>query len=387
MINGLNYNMISKLKIQQYTIYILIMITAIQYSSIGVDDSVYNGIRLLTTLIIFVSILFNAKSIVNSIFRERIILLHFIFAFLFFAIIIIFSIIDSKVTISPFREFIMSLFFISLGYSMKLDDNKLYRIFNFFVIAFTISAISIILKFSTGFQIPNSYLPIPKNQFAPVFAIALMLSLYHWGKRSKAVRIISAFCFVILLMSLLVIRSRSSILSSILIVLIYTMYYLPSIKYRLYGFIGLVIGAVFLSPKIYQALFANYDTNSIESVSAGRVDVYLKGLEFLTNNPLGGSLQGIYVTDSYIHNYLLFNIVNYGVIISLPLVFTYFYYLLISLRAIKKNTFQSYDCIPLMMIIIFISSLFEYTFPFGPGTAIIFPFLFLGVYLNRIRSY
>lgn len=378
--------MISNSKVQKYYLIILIALTALQYSSIGADINTYQTLRTYIALVIGLGVIIHLKNIINSIFNEPIFSLHFLSAFICVTLLIIILIIDKDTTITPLLDLVMCLVFILLGYSMRLSDEHLYSALNFFVFVFTLAALSIILEYSTGFEIPERYLPIPKNQFAPVFAMAFILSIYNRSRGTKPIKILLGMCTIILFFSLLVIRSRSSILAIILLVIIYTIYHIPTIKYKISALFAIFLTAVIASPKIYQALFSNYDINSLESVSAGRVGTYGKGIFFLMDSPLGGTLQSPYISDSNIHNYLLYNLVNYGLFLSIPLTAMYFFYLFLTLALLRKNTFRVYEFAPLLILIIFVSSVFEYSFPFAPGSAVLFPMLFLGIHLNRKRQ-
>jgi hypothetical protein len=108
----------------------------------------------------------------------------------------------------------------------------------------------------------------------------------------------------------------------------------------------------------------------------------MEGFNYFRNYTLTGQLGNPIYTGKTIHNYILINLVNYGILISVLLLSIYFQYIVEIFKAIKKNTFQYYEIGPLVMMIIFIVSLFEYTYPYAPGSAIFFPFFLMGQFLR-----
>lgn len=149
----------------------------------------------------------------------------------------------------------------------------------------------------------------------------------------------------------------------------------------------IVTSIPFVGNFVYEALFLNYDTSDLNSISTLRWANYIAGLEFFIKHPVGGQLEAPYISNTAIHNYILYNLVNYGIFIGSLLLIVYFKYIFKSIKIIRNNSFQYFEAGPLAMVIIFFVSLFEYTYPFAPGSAIFFPFFLMGQYLQKENNY
>ena len=183
--------------------------------------------------------------------------------------------------------------------------------------------------------------------------------------------------------SLLVIRGRAVIIGVFLSIVIFIIFFLKNRKYKVWVIVSALLLLSLTSKYIYEALFLNYDVSNINSLSTGRFTRVLKGLDYFFKNPLGGQLINRVYKGHTIHNYLLFNLVNYGVLFSTPLLIIYFNYIFKVISAIKRNSFNYFELAPLTMIILIVVSLFEYTYPYAPGSSILLPFFLLGHYHKK----
>jgi O-antigen ligase len=271
---------------------------------------------------------------------------------------------------------------LSISLSIDLDKRKYLLLIQYFILTYTISALSIVFVYSSGFYIHEVYLPIPKNQISPAFGVAFLLTcflgFYHRGNK-QLIYLIPA---ILLIGSLLVIRGRATILGVCITLLIFFIFFMRTKKERIYTIFLLGIFVFFLRNQIYDSFFLNYTPSDIESVSAGRVSVYAAGYEYLKDNPILGQLQRERFFGGTIHNYILFTLFNYGLVLGLPLIIVYFNYLMVAFKGVIKNTYLHLDAGPLVMVMLFVVSVFEYTYPFSPGSAVFFPLFLFGQYLR-----
>jgi len=167
--------------------------------------------------------------------------------------------------------------------------------------------------------------------------------------------------------------------------LVFIFYYIRNKKYIFFTLAFVLLLMPFIWQYLYDALFLNYDITDIDSISTNRMTRNLIGIDFLLKYPLTGQLGHTFYGRK-IHNYVLISLVSYGALLSSLILIIYFKYVLKIIRAIRKNTFQYYEVGPLVMIILLIISLFEYTYPYAPGSAVFFPFFLLGQYLKKRNS-
>lgn len=367
-----------------YSIFILlILVSALQFSSWGINDNVYPILRNILIGIIGVLFIFSYKN--PTIYLKNIptFKVHLIGLSFFSVILFVLYAFGCHVEFSPARDLTIALVMLMIGLNVTFTEIQFDKIIFLYIFFYTIAAVSLVFTYASGFLIYEQYFPIPKNQIAPAFGIACIMSLYFAFKKDKMVeRLLYLLFFGILLASLLVIRGRAAIVSVLIAAIVFIFFYLHNRKYKIITIIIAVSLFPFIGQYLYDALFLNYDVTDIDSISTGRYERILEGLAYLQNYPLTGQLANPIYKGRTIHNYVLISLVTYGIIVSILLLCIYFRYIIEIFKAIKKNTFQKYEVGPLVMLIIFIVSLFEYTYPYAPGSAIFFPFFLMGQFLR-----
>jgi len=133
------------------------------------------------------------------------------------------------------------------------------------------------------------------------------------------------------------------------------------------------------------AFTLNFDLHDLNSLSADRINTYKLAVEYIRMYPAFGELTAGESLYGIAHNYILNKWVKYGLIGSLPFVLFYIYLVLV----IMKNAFfegvnlEGKKTAHWLLIYGFIISVFEYTFPFGPGTSQVMTWFMLGNYLSN----
>lgn len=378
--------MTNKSKLSYFLILLLLFTTAFQFSAWGVGEVIYPVLRNIIIALIVLLFAISFKNPLVAIRKTPLIRIHLYGMLVFGAILILLLPWGFKINITPLRDLALALVIILIGYNINLNEKQLANVTSVYIVLYTLSALSIVNTFSGGFVIQERYLPIPKNQFAPAYGVAFILALY-FGFKTKRFKKLFYFGFAgLLLAALLVIRGRAVILAIFVTLIIFIFYYLKSRKYKI---LSVIIGIALLpimGQFIYDALFLNYDVSDIDSISSGRFDTYLYGVDFFLNYPFGGILEQPQYRGGTIHNYLLYNLVNYGIFISFILFIIFFKYIFTIYNAIRNNNFEFYETGPLVMVLIFIVSMLEYTYPYAPGSAVFFPFILMGIYLKRTTT-
>ena len=200
-------------KLSYYLVLITLFLSAFQFSVWGVVEGNYGILR---NIIIASIVLLFAVSFRNPFIAIRkipVIKVHFGGLILFTIILISLLPWDYKINFSPLRDLALTFVIILIGYNLSLSEKQIINIIAIFIVLNAFSALSIVNNFANGFVIHEQYLPIPKNQFAPVYGVAFILALYQ-GFKTKGFRKIFYFGFAgLLFASLLVIRGRAVIIA------------------------------------------------------------------------------------------------------------------------------------------------------------------------------
>ncbi|WP_313262057.1 O-antigen ligase family protein [Sphingobacterium multivorum] len=374
---------IDKLKFSLLTLVILVI--SFQFSSIGLKEfyePLRTGIMVLVVLLSIIS-LANYKVLANY---KSVIVLPGIILLLFFAVLLVFSGVSTHdVDYSPVRDALLVVFVLLISITTEISETKLNRLKFIFVFTISISALSIPLFIGQGFQIEELYLPVPKNQLAPIFASAVIIGLYSFSKEENRMKKFILFLsFSSLILVLIVLRGRSALIALLFGLILYFIFVVRRIKYLLIAILILAVTFPLYFDFLYKSFFLNQNVNDINSISSGRTEVYLEGIEILSKSLLFGKMYSNLNTSYTIHNYLLKNLVEYGL---LSLLFFYFYFrifwsairgLYIENRAGRLNS--------ILVLMLFLISLTEYTYPFAPGSSVFFTFILFGqtLKLNKI---
>ncbi|WP_321424484.1 O-antigen ligase family protein [uncultured Bacteroides sp.] len=377
--------MISKRLVIFIYMIAVIGIIAVQLTPWGLQLNIYNALRQVLIVMSYAIAFFYAIPFFTNIIRYKQLKIHLVCLFFALIPVFLFQSMDFKVDISHLQELFLPLLILMVSTSNLLSKNSFVFLCAWFIFLMTISACTIVYTYAPTLQINEFYFPIPKNQISPIYAVASLLALYLAFKVKGKKKIFYAVCCLILILSIFIIRGRSNILALSVVVIIFNLYYLKKKKYLLIllGITVLIIIPLFWK-QIYDSLFLNYDISDMNSISTGRTDVYKSGIKFFLDHPFDGRLfQRIPNPYAMIHNYFLVNLVEYGLIISIPVFFLYFSYIRYSILNIRFNTFSIYDAGPFIMTELYIVSLFEYSYPYSPGSATIFPFFLLGQCIIR----
>jgi hypothetical protein len=375
------------MKFSYIILIFLIFVSAFQFSSLGITGEPYllsRNLLIINITILFIVSYHSPTHFIKTIPSFRI---HFFGLLIFLFFLIFFSIGGFEINFNPARDLALALVVLMIGLNMHISEKQFTSLVNIYILLYAISALSIVFTFSSGFEIQDRYLPIPKNQVAPAFGVASILSLYFGFMKKGFCKLYYYIITLLLLSSILVIRCRSIIVAVFLTILIFTFFYISNRKYKIIFIASTIILISTLGQFIYDAIFLNFDVSDIDSITTGRVSTYEQGINFILEYPFGGMLEGHYSYGSTIHNYILYNIVNYGVFISFVLFVIYFKYIFTIINGIRNNSLKFYEVGPLVMVVIMIASLFEYTYPYSPGSAIFFPFFLIGQYFNKQSLY
>ena len=243
-----------------------------------------------------------------------------------------------------------------------------------------------------GFVILDQYHTDNKNSLGVMLSTGsiIFLIMAMNSQRKPIVKVIFYFLAVLTFVVLLTIRARAASLTTI-IMLLYVLYErFKGKNFILYFGVGLALLVIvyLVLPSaakefVYNSFFQNYEGGDI---TGGRTARNRVALEVLANNPLLGNLvQNVKV--GWVHNYPLNKMFEYGLVFAFPVLLLYLYLLFHSaVKTIRSDNHNTYNIGYYLLIIPFIISMAEPTFPFGPGTATVFNFIMFGMALKHTAN-
>ena len=136
----------------------------------------------------------------------------------------------------------------------------------------------------------------------------------------------------------------------------------------------------FVKDYIYDSFYQNYENDDVTSDRLNRITA---GLKFISQHFWVGNLNA-YTTLAWIHNYPLEKMYKYGFIFAFPILFLYLYILIGTIvKTVKSDNDDIFNIGYYLLLIPYVISMAEPTFPFGPGTANVFNFLMFGLALRH----
>lgn len=319
-----------------------------------------------------------------------------------YSFILLFVISLNKITSVPTELLELLVPFGVLICSLNTTFNKrqISKLLIWYIVFSLLLGISLIFYYGEGFTITKIYFLIGKNQIGTMLGIStVILGLWILDKNQLESRlniiIFKIIIFVLLTASILAIRNRSGLIG-IFITLFLAILKVKKFKLTVKNFIFIQIvlfiivigysigGFNSLIEIIFKSLFYNFDVTDLNSLSAGRWNVYKKSLDFVTQYPILGEMGGGVFLYGIPHNYILNKWVNFGFVGSLPLVLFYLYiWVFVFNNLLFKNEKIKLHLIIWVLFFSLIVSLFEYTYPYGPGVSQLMVWFMLGQYLKN----
>ena len=286
------------------------------------------------------------------------------------------------------RSMAICLVAIMIGWQLNLDEKKFHIMLMAFAGLILFVGLMQVFVNVGGFVILDQYKADNKNSLGVMLSTAgivfLFLGLNHQQKGMK-----KTLCFSLTVLTfavLFAIRARTASLS-MGIILLYIFYERFKgknfIAYLIIGILGVVVLYLALPHAVkdfvYNSFVQNYEGADITSGRFGRNKV---ALLFLSDHIFFGNLNQNVVVG-WIHNYPLNRTFEFGLVFVFPVMLLYLYLLINTIIKTVKSNNRNTQCIGYYLLLIpFIISMAEPTFPFGPGTATVFNFIVFGLALR-----
>lgn len=276
-----------------------------------------------------------------------------------------------------------------VGWRMKLDERRLRLLAGMFTIGVVIVGLAVVFMQGSGFSI-TEYFSDQKNTLGPMLATAAVLCMgvviNAKGKTALPMVLLGLALAALCVLLILTIRARAALLA-VAMVLSLMLFWRFKSRYTLLSLwvaILLVIAVFIILPHsmkqyVYQSLFSGF---TVGDISSGRMARNYQAMSIWAQNPLFGQLVNA-KEIGVVHNYPLWQLFRFGLLGALPMLLIYVFLFvkdvkeLFALRTVSVMSVGFYA-----LLIGFVVSFFEYTFPFGPGTSTVVGFIFFGVALK-----
>lgn len=303
--------------------------------------------------------------------------------------LITFAVFGSKSMMSDIRSIAICLVAIMIGWQLDLDEKKLKIV----LIAFSglILFVGLMQVFTNvgGFVILDQYETDNKNSLG-VMLVSGCFAFLVLGMNSNSKRIVRLLWFALAVLSmvvLLTIRARAATLTGgmMFLYVLYERYKGKNffIYFLLAVFVAVIVYLVLPSSVkdfIYNSFFQNYEEGDITS---GRSERNAAVLDFLSYHLLLGNLnQNTQI--GWIHNYPLNRTFEFGLVFVFPILLLYLFIMGKAIvKTIQSDNHNNFNIGYYLLLIPFVISMAEPTFPFGPGTATVFNFITFGLALRN----
>ena len=377
---------IRNLSVKEIAIFLFLLLTVFAFlPNIIMNEVAYSGARIVVLgMLVIVSFLTTAHLALKNDFVRKV----------FFSIVVIsvmllfFRSIRYHILMTDIVILFISFWAMCIGYTCRLKKDLIEPIILFY------GAITVALGLATMLYFVGSltmttymYMVDTKNMVGQIVATgAIGLTIITFNNKKDRVVKIALLALSVALVFLL--RCRTATVAYILFVFYYVWKSFSVKEAVLFTLFALIVVAIFhaqILAFLEDALVGNKDINDMDSLSAGRMERNILGLDFFFSHPLFGELKTVSNLPN-IHNYLIKRMAAYGVF-SIFFFWIYFLYLIKLIREwIKMDVRDTNNTGSLMLIIPFFASLLEPLSPFGPGLVQIAPFFFYGLFLYNTRG-
>lgn len=300
---------------------------------------------------------------------------------------IVFALFDNSYLEGDLRAIGICVVAAIIGYESRLTENNYSVLLLVFATSVTFVGLMQVLTNIGGFIIESVYLVNSKNTLGVFLANAAIIYFY-FALRSKKFKVLFLAAAFFVLFLILTARCRAAFVATVLVLLYLTREYYKNINLFLLilftiPVIALLLTNDIISDYVYNSFYSGYEGGDVTSGRSARNE---ETFGFVMDNLLTGNL--ILKSDmEQVHNFILCKLFQTGILFSIPVLYHYFFTILFSFKAIRKQDIKIVQNLGLILLMVpFIISLAEYTLPYGPGTATVFNFIFFGVALRNIPS-
>ena len=381
-------------KVRYWLLLLLIVLIALSSHPAIVEISHAAGMEKGTILSRYIILLFGALFVmclnVNSMLKPKLIRIClgiFVFVFVYYYMTRAFFGVGKMM--QDVRSIGICLIAVMIGWQMDLNKKAFHgMLLTFAGMTLFVGLMQVFTNIGV-FVILDQYATDNKNTFGLMLATASVIFFVMGLNRQQKgfVKILYFGLALLTLVVLLTIRARAATLT-VGLMLLYILYERFKGKdffgYLIVGLFLVVVVYVFLPQSVKEFVYSSFTQNFEEGdITSGRASRNKAALDFLSSHLFFGNLNE-QTQVGEIHNYPLNRTFEFGIVFVLPILLMYLYLLLQAIiKTVKTNSRNTYNVGYYLLLIPFIISMAEPTFPFGPGTATVFSFLAFGASLRN----
>ncbi len=377
---------------------LLVLVCLITYAShpdvlsLSHDAGMVSGTFLSKRIIYTFVLLFLMCVNVRSWLMSKTIVAYFVLCVMvFIGVLITDALFNSHTMLNDLRYIGMCLMAVMIGWQMNVSEKKLrWVVFVYAAMLSYVTYMQVQLNIG-GLVIEDEYFTENKNSLGAMVATGSFSLLFVFlNMRGHYFRkMFSILLFFVMLVLLLTIRARAATLT----VVVVTLFFLIQ-RYRRHGlslllFSGaLALTALFI---VYPAAI-DYVVNSFVQnyeggdITSGRMERNVAGLNFLADHFWLGELTADGEL-AWIHNYPLNKLCEFGLVFSIPILIIYVMLLALVIgQTFKQSACNPYNVGYFALLVPFMISMAEPTYPFSPGTATAFNFILFGMSMRNTYS-
>lgn len=378
------------IKIANLSLIILLSISALSYhpmfANFVTESDAANPLSkyISLTAVLALALHIKVKEWFASAFIRKFVLFGVLAFAMYFVLLIFFPASEN----SDVKNVFMALTFILIGYSSRLSQKGWVMALLCYSIVVLYSTMMQIMQNLGGFVIQDLYLQYGKNQLGLITAsVAIATCFRGLAEKNKKLMFILLLIACLALVFTITIRARAAFTTTfiILCLLIYKKMQMTKSNYArpfIWVFIVVAILSVLCLDSVNSYIVSSFTQNQGTDITSGRLERNVFAFNLILDSPFLGNLS---LNKSYplIHNYLLRVLSDYGLIGALFLMCLYTYFAVYSIRHMVKSNLDFNKIGYFIMLLPFILSLEEPTFPYAPGTAVILPFILFGYTLKK----
>lgn len=284
--------------------------------------------------------------------------------------------------------FILSMFIFCLSnnFGSKITQKDISNMFNAYFLSALIVGLNIFFVFLINADINDRFYAYDsKNSISQILLTAMILGLFYIVPNQNKFRKLLSLCAVLFLaLSIMLLKSRATIVSIPFIVLF--AFILGSdkdkrIRWKILFLVLLVVVYFLLKPQVFESLVDNIiyggrDSDSLDDISSGRWSEWQNFIKDLGDGWLFGN--GRMKRESLI----LTSILEYGIPLGLTIIGVAVSPLRFAVRNLKRKN-EIVIVLFYVALCYFINSVFEQLAPFGPGVKCYFLWMLFGILISN----
>ncbi|MFC5531547.1 O-antigen ligase family protein [Cohnella yongneupensis] len=349
----------------------------------------FKGLLLLSWFVLFAALLIGSR-----VYFSQTLLVYLTLTLLFDCYCMVMDIFSNGeyLATNHVRNLNISMFIMVIGYMVPsyVDVGKMKKVLLVYIAFVIVLMISVYQKSfsSTGMMDINGYVYGSKNSLGPILLSAMIIiaKLYETALRPQALIKYSVLALMGVFITMMM--NRASMVAGIMVLLFNLMFMNISLKRKFFAILSIVAASVYAlqNNQIQQYLkqvtgIASFqNSGNLDGLSAGRVSIMEQGWAIFKAHPIFG------IGATYVENFQLSALVHYGLAGGTIL-------LLLSLIPLYKFTIRYrlnpdkfVQTLSLLMLSLWINSLFEEESPFGPGVRAFIIWFLVGYGIRMLSS-